>query len=137
MKDGYFAVYLGTEYTSGMVRGKLILRSTDLRDVEKGFEICKPFHIKDCKEDIVCIKYVERSEVEAYYILRTYAYYKGYRFRVLEETDDMISIWSLFEEGSYENWISLGMKCVNKGEYQKWIKKSEAEIEVEREERQL
>lgn len=135
MKEGRYAIYLGKEYTSGCVNreGKIILRSTDLMDVNKGFELHKPFKIKNCKENIVCIKYVKRSEVEAYYKLTTYAYYKGYKFQVIEEKDDMISIWSLFGEGDYKVWVDLGMKNVNKGEYQKWIKKSEAKIEIEKE----
>lgn len=136
MKFGDYAVYQGKEYTSGKVRsGKLILRSTDLRDVEKGFEVCEPFHIKDSEEEIVCLKYVERFELEEYYSLTTFAYYKGYKFEVMEEKDDMISIWSLMNEGSWDDWIELGMTCVNKGEYQKWIKKSEAEIVIERKDR--
>ena len=133
MKFGDYAVYRGTEYTSGKVKGKLILRSTDLKDVEKGFEICNPFHISDCDEDIVCIKYVERSEVESYYMLRTFAYYNGYKFAVMGEKDDMILITSI--GGDYREWLNLGMERIDKFYCQKWIKKSEAEIVVEREDR--
>ena len=32
--------------------------------------------------------------------------------------------------GDYQEWIRLGMECIDKGMYQKWINKNEAEIEV-------
>ena len=51
MKEGKYAVYLGKEYTSGMNReGKIILRSTDMEDINKGFEACEPFQYKKMKQ---------------------------------------------------------------------------------------
>ena len=132
MKEGEHAIYLGKEYTSGrMANGKLVLRSTDIRDVEKGFEPCKPFRIKRLEEEIVCMKYVDLSEVEDYYLLRTRALYRGYVFQVLEETEDQFSITS--PTGDYRVWLSLGMKLIDKGVYQKWIPKEEAAIRIEKE----
>lgn len=129
MESEEYVVYLGNEYTSGkMGNGKLVLRSTNLDDVEKGFEPCEPFVYKNCKEEIVCLKYVERSEVEDYYRLRTKALYSGFEFWVDEEKDDKISIVAML--GNYRDWLNLGMRCVDKGVYQKWIDKDEAEIKI-------
>ena len=133
MKNGKFAMYLGKEYTSGKDKnGKIILRSTDIKDVEKGFELCEPFLYKNNTKKIVCVKFVDRSEVEAYYRLNTKAVYKGFEFEVVEEKEEEISIVSM--TGDYRDWLNLGMKCIDKGVYQKWIKKDEAEIKVIKEE---
>ena len=129
MKDGRFAVYMGKEYISGKNKeGKIILRSADIKDVENGFELCEPFTFKMCKEEIVCLKFVSRSDVEDYYKLRTIAIYAGFTFDVVEERDDKISIVAM--KGDYRDWINLGMKCIDKGVYQKWINKEEAEIDI-------
>ena len=128
MKDGKYAVYMGKEYSAGKVNGKLVLRSGSLEDLEKGFELCEPFICGGTKEKVVCLKYVDPSEVEDYYSLRTRVLYKGYEFCAAEETDDEIAIDSM--GGDYRTWLDLGMKCVDKGVYGKWIKKSEAEIKV-------
>ena len=32
--------------------------------------------------------------------------------------------------GDYQEWRRLGMECIDKGMYQIWINKNEAEIEV-------
>ncbi|HEY5536047.1 MAG TPA: hypothetical protein VIL99_14070, partial [Ignavibacteria bacterium] len=67
MREGKFAIYFGKEYTSGINKdGKIILRSTELKDINNGFELCEPFKFRNSKKDIVCIKYVNRSEVEEY-----------------------------------------------------------------------
>ena len=132
MKDGKYAIYLGKEYTSGLNKnGKLILRSSDIKDTNNGFEACEPFNFKGVKDDIVCIKYVNRSEVEEYYRARTKATYSGYEFQVVEENCEMISIVTM--KGDYGIWERLGMSCIDKGVYQKWINKDEAEIKVEKE----
>ena len=124
-----FAVYLGKEYTSGKNKeGKIILRSTDIKDVKYGFEPCKPFIFKNCKETIVCLKFVNSSEVEEYYRLRTKAFYAGFEFDVVDEKDDKISIVSM--SGDYRDWLNLGMQCIDKGVYQKWIEKDKAKIEI-------
>ncbi|KHL91233.1 hypothetical protein QW71_35865 [Paenibacillus sp. IHB B 3415] len=132
MKNGKFALYLGKEYMSGLNKeGKVILRSSDLKDVDKGFELCEPFQYKDSKEEIFCIKYVAQSEVEAFYRIKTKAIYKGCTFEVADETDDMVSIVTMI--GDYRVWRSFGMDCMDKGVYQKWIDKNEAVIIFEKE----
>ena len=89
MKDGEFAIYLGKEYSAGKIeKGKIVLRSTDIEDVKNGFEPCKPFNIRYVEDKIVCIKFVNSSEITEYYILRTMAIYKGFEFEVVE-TDQM------------------------------------------------
>ena len=49
---------------------------------------------------------------------------------MIDEKDEEISIVSMI--GDYRMWKSMGMKIIDKGVYQKWIKKSEAEIELEK-----
>ena len=133
MKNGLYAIYNGKEYTSGgMGEGKIILRSTDIGDVKNGFELCKPFYIKNEIRDIVCLKILDKSEVDSYYRLRTKAIYQGYEFEVVEEKGDEISIVTMV--GDYRNWLNLGMKCIDRYVYQKWINKSEAEIKIVKEE---
>lgn len=129
MKDGLYAVYLGKEYTSGKTRdGKIILRSDNERDVDKGFEPCEPFTFRKQANRIVCIKNVDRSEVDEYYRARTIARYEGHDFEVIDETDKEISIVAM--AGDYRDWLNLGMKVIDKGVYQKWIPKEDAEIRV-------
>ena len=71
-------------------------------------------------------------EVEDYYRVKTKAIYAGFEFEVVEEKDNEISIVTM--TGDYRNWLNLDMKCIDKGVYQKWIKKEEAEIKVKKEE---
>lgn len=72
MKSGKFAIYMGKEYISGRTRdGKIILRSTDIEDIKNGFEPCNPFIFRNSTNKIVCLKLVNRSEVEDYYELKT------------------------------------------------------------------
>jgi 20S proteasome alpha/beta subunit len=133
MKDGKFAIYLGKEYTSGNNKdGKIILRSTNLKDIENGFEPCEPFLYKNYREEIVCLKLVNRLEIDDYFRLRTKALYSGYEFEVTEEKENMISIVAM--TGDYRDWLNLGMVCIDKGVYQKWIQKDEAEIKIIKEE---
>ena len=132
MKDGEFAIYLGKEYSAGEIeKGKIVLRSTDIEDVKNGFEPCKPFNIRYVEDKIVCIKFVNSSEITEYYILRTMAIYKGFEFIVDEETEDMLSIVAM--GGDCRGWKRLGMKCIEKYVYQKWINKNEAEIKIVKE----
>ena len=129
MKDGKYAIYLGREYSAGETQeGKIVLRSTDIEDVKNGFEPCKPFNIRYVEDKIVCMKYVNSSEITEYYILRTMAIYKGFEFIVDEETEDMLSIVAM--GGDCRGWKRLGMKCIEKYVYQKWINKNEAEIKI-------
>lgn len=61
MKNGKYAIYLGREYISGKNKdGKLILRSTNIKDVENGFEPCEPFMFRNCEKEIVCLKSVNK-----------------------------------------------------------------------------
>ena len=132
MKDGKYAIYLGREYSAGETQeGKIVLRSTDIEDVKNGFEPCKPFNIKYIEDKIVCMKFVNSSEITEYYILRTMAIYKGFEFIVDEETEDMLSIVAM--GGDCRGWKRLGMKCIEKYVYQKWINKNEAEIKIVKE----
>ena len=132
MKDGIYAVYLGKEYTSGKIPdGRIVLRSTNIEDVQNGFEVCEPFQYRECKENIVCIKIVNRSEVEAYYRVRTQAIYMGFKFDVIQEHKNKISIVSM--TGDYRTWLQLGMICTDKGVYQKWIDRNDAQIIVVKE----
>ena len=129
MKDGKYAIYLGNEYTAGETQeGKIVLRSTDIEDVKNGFEPCKPFNIKYIEDKIVCMKFVNSSEITEYYRIRTMAIYKGFEFQVDEETEDMLSIVAM--GGDCSGWKRLGMKCIEKYVYQKWINKNEAEIKI-------
>ena len=129
MKDGEFAIYLGKEYSAGEIeKGKIVLRSTDIEDVKNGFEPCKPFNIKYIQDKIVCFKYVNSSEITEYYRIRTIAIYKGFEFEVVEETEDKLSIVTMI--GDCREWKRLGMKCIEKYVYQKWINKNEAEIKI-------
>ena len=129
MKDGKYAIYLGKEYSAGEIeKGKIVLRSTDIEDVKNGFEPCKPFNIKYIEDKIVCMKFVNSSEITEYYRIRTKAIYKGFEIQVDEETEDMLSIVAM--GGDCRGWKRLGMKCIEKYVYQKWINKNEAEIKI-------
>nr|MBP3598775.1 hypothetical protein [Eubacterium sp.] len=133
MKDGIYAVYLGKEYTAEKNKeGKVILRSTDYEDLQCGFEPCEPFKYKGEEREIVCLKFVDYDEVEEYYKITIYAIYQGLKFEVFEEKDDMISIIGFL--GNYREFLKLGMQCIDKGVYQKWIRKDEAEIKIVKEE---
>ena len=129
MKDGKYAIYLGKEYSAGEIeKGKIVLRSTDIEDVKNGFEPCKPFNIKYIEDKIVCMKFVNSPEITEYFIIRTMAFYKGFEFQVVEETEDKLSIEAT--GGDCRGWKRLGMKCIEKYVYQKWINKNEAEIKI-------
>ena len=128
-KNGQYAIYMGKEYTSGsMGNGKLVLRSTDIEDVKYGFETCNPFKYRNEDREIVCLKYVDESEVESYYKLTMRAVYKGYDFEMVDESENEICIESPM--GDYRVWEGLGMRMVDRDVYQKWIKKDEAEIRI-------
>ena len=132
MKDGEFAIYLGKEYSAGEIeKGKIVLRSTDIEDVKNGFEPCKPFNIKYIEDKIVCMKFVNIPEITEYFIIRTMAFYKGFEFQVVEETEDKLSIETT--GGDCREWKRLGMKCIERYVYQKWINKNEAEIKIVKE----
>lgn len=122
MKKGIFATYKGKEYSAAMDKnGSVILRSNTLDDLSNGFKQYDGYN-----KSIACIKYVNKFEIEDYYKVSTIAVYKGFSFEVVDTKEDLISIVAI--GGDYRNWLNLGMKCIDKGMYQKWIKKNEATI---------
>lgn len=132
MKEGKFAIYGGKEYSAEKNRdGKMLLRSTNISDVENGFEACKPFEFRNCKEKIVCLKIVSCSDIEDYYKVKTKVSYAGFMFDAIREKDDRFLIVAM--TGDYREWLNLGMKCVDKGVYQKWVNKDEVKIEIVKE----
>lgn len=126
MKDGIFAIYQGKEFSSGIDRnGKVILRSSDIEDVNNGFEKCEPFKYGK-KELVVCYKLVDPKEIEKYYRVYTVADYFDFTFIVTDENEQEVSI--IASDGDYRNWLNLEMTCIDKGVYQKWVNKSEVKI---------
>ena len=99
--------------------------------MKNGFEPCKPFNIRYVEDKIVCMKFVNSSEITAHYYIETKAIYKGFEFRVMDETEDKLSIVAM--GGDYRDWVRLGMKGVERYVYQKWINKNEAEIKIVKE----
>lgn len=124
MKNGKYAIYEEQEYSADYIKGKgVVLRSYDERDLNNGFQRYNGYN-----KDIICIKFVEKTQVSKFYRARTIVVYKGYEFEAVEEKDNMISIVTMV--GDYKEWIRLGMKCIDKGVYQKWINKEEVEIKI-------
>lgn len=131
MKNGKYAIYLGKEYSSGIDRdGNIILRSTDIIDTQNGFEPCDAFSYKGLDKDVVCVKYVTRSDIAEYYKIKTKAIYAGYEFEVVEVDGEKISIVTM--TGDYNTWEKIGMNTIEKGVYQKWVCIDEVEIKVEK-----
>lgn len=102
--------------------GRIVLRSEDDASKKEGFVE------KEIGNNRIYIKYVQKDEIEEIYDKKTYAVYEGYKFIVVDETEKQILILTM--KGDYQEWIRLGMECIDKGMYQKWINKNEAEIEV-------
>lgn len=123
MRNITFAIYKGIEYPAGIKNdGIIVLRSHNSDDINMGF------HKKVNGENSIYVKYVSKNEVEKIYDKKIIAKYKGFEFEVVEETQDKISIVTMV--GDYRDWINLDMICIDKGIYQKWIDKREAEIKV-------
>ncbi|MDO4167209.1 MAG: hypothetical protein Q4D32_07370 [Eubacteriales bacterium] len=128
MQEVNYAIYLGKEYLSGKgFNGKIILRSTNLEDVEKGFEECKPFNFQNGKQRIVCLKFVNQSDVDAYYKKTTKAIYAGYEYDVVEEKGNQIRI--VPNQSNSRDWISLGVDSHDQND-SKWINKNEVKLKV-------
>ena len=126
MKNITFAKYKDKKYSAGIKsNGKIVLRSNNIEDLNNGF-VEKTFG-----KNHIYIKYVSKYEVQEIYDKRVVAAYKGYSFEVIDETDDMISIVTM--TGDYQEWLRLGMKCIDKGVYQKWISRDEAKIIIKKE----
>ena len=118
-----FAIYKGIEYSAGIKKdGTVVLRSEDDASKKEGFVE------KQIGKNRIYIKYVQRDEIEEIYDKKIYAVYEGHKFIVVGETEKQILILTM--NGNYQEWIRLGMECIDKGMYQKWINKSEAKIEV-------
>lgn len=123
MRNITFAIYKGIEYSAGIKKdGRIVLRSEDDASKKEGFVE------KEIGNNRIYIKYVQKDEIEEIYDKKTYAVYEGYKFIVVDETEKQILILTM--NGDYQEWIRLGMECIDKGMYQKWINKNEAEIEV-------
>ena len=118
-----FAIYKGIEYSAGIKKdGTVVLRSEDDASKKEGFVE------KQIGNNRIYIKYVQRDEIEEIYDKKIYAVYEGHKFIVVDETEKQILILTM--NGDYQEWIYLGMECIDKGMYQKWINKSEAKSEV-------
>jgi len=123
MRNVTFAIYNGNEYSAGIkADGSIVLRSNSISDEKIGF------FEKRVGNNKIYIKYVQRNEVEEIYDKRIWATYKGYRFEVIDENEEQISIIAM--TGDYKNWLNLGMQCIDKGVYQKWINRAETELEI-------
>ncbi|TXC78488.1 hypothetical protein FS935_22760 [Metabacillus litoralis] len=126
MKNNTFAIYNGEEYSAGIkTDGRIILRSHDTKDELNGFEE------KSMANQTIYVKYVSSNEIEQLYHKRIKAHYKGYEFEVVDQKDKMISIITMV--GDYKVWENIGMKCIDKGVYQKWVSKDDVIIVVEKE----
>lgn len=127
-RDGTFAIYQGKKYTSGIdENGKVILRSTDIEDIDNGFEKCKPFKYRKQEKLVVCMKRVEPQEIEKYYRTYTMAYYCGFNFGVADEKEHEVLIMAV----DFPNWRNLGMTSTPyRGVCRKWVNRSEVKLEV-------
>lgn len=130
MQEVNYALYLGKEYLSGRgVDGKIVLRSSSMEDVDRGFEECKPFYFRNGQQRIVCLKFVNGSDVEAYYKKRVKAVYHGKEYEILEERGNKVRITSL--QGGNWNWRNTGeMYSWNRG-LGTWVNKEEVTINVQ------
>lgn len=130
MQEVNYAMYLGKEYLSGRgVDGKIVLRSSSLEDVNRGFEKCKPFYFRNGKQKIVCLKFVNGSDVEAYYRKRTRAVYAGSEYDVVEEQGNQIRLIPSQDDGW--RWKKTGMGYSLNAGLPKWVNKEEATITVQ------
>lgn len=128
MKKERFAVYNNKVYSADYIKGKgIVLRSEDEKDIySNGFQKYEGYNKK-----IVAIKFVDKSDISEFYQLNKIAVYLGYKFEIVEERAEKISIVAM--TGDYRDWINLGMECIDKGVYQKWVDRNEVEIEVVKE----
>ncbi|MRX73432.1 hypothetical protein GJU40_14900 [Bacillus lacus] len=123
MKNNKFAVYNGNEYSAEMKKdGRIILLSENSKEELNGFEK------KSINNQTIYVKYVTLSEIGQIYHKRKKAHYRGYEFEVVEQKDKMISIVTMI--GDHKVWESIGMNCIDKGIYQKWVNKDDVILEV-------
>lgn len=125
MNEERFAVYNKKVYSADYVKGKgMLLRSNDVKDIS-----CNGFQRYDgYNKSIVAIKFVDRSEISEFYKIDIIAIYQGYKFEVMEEKENRVSIVTM--TGDYRVWLKLGMKCIDKGVYQKWVNRDEVKLET-------
>ena len=138
IKNGRFCIYNGNEFkvnkdsdgnTIILTKNDKIIDSTFIDKYGSGVYSKKEgFVEKEIGNNRIYIKYVQKDEIAEIYDKKTYAVYEGYKFIVVDETEKQILILTM--KGDYQEWIRLGMECIDKGMYQKWINKNEAEIEV-------
>lgn len=139
MNNREVAAYLGKEYEAYISRDKIVLYSTDLEDISKGFEECEPFQDSKTDKIFVCIKTVEPSKVDSCYFAKTKAIYKDYIVPFLIPTDKLLTLESKEEDmlciaascGDSFAYKDMGMTMIERGVYAKWIKKEEAKLIVE------
>ncbi|RIW30398.1 hypothetical protein D3H55_16825 [Bacillus salacetis] len=126
MKNNTFAIFNGKEYSAGIkADGRIILRSQDPKDELNGF-IEKSFNNKK-----IYVKYVSRNGIQEMYHKTIKAHYKGYVFEVVYQKDNIISIVTIV--GDYKKWENIGMSTIDKGIYQKWVKKDDVLIDIDKE----
>lgn len=130
MQEVNYALYLGKEYLSGRgVDGKIVLRSSSMEDVDRGFEECKPFYFRNGQQRIVCLKFVNGSDVEAYYKKKMRAVYQGKEYEILEERENKVLVAPV--QSGHWKWRNMGeMYGWNRG-LGKWVNKEEVTINVQ------
>ena len=129
MVIGEHSVYKGITFSSGKLQnGKIVLRASGDLHEELGFKKCEPFILKKTNELVIGLKEVDLEDITERYKIKVYAYYNNYKFQVIMEDENKIRIVSLDSEGDYRDWNNLEMEQVDRGVYEKWIDKSEAEI---------
>ncbi|QLY81502.1 hypothetical protein [Clostridium intestinale] len=127
MKSNIFAIYKGKEYPAGIsADGRFVLRSDDENDMNYGFT-----NNTGINRTVKCFKYVLKSELDEVYRKNTKAEYCGYEFGVVDEFENMLLIYAM--SGDYRIWLQLGMECVDKGIYQKWVEKKDVIVKVDKE----
>lgn len=131
MKNGTYATYQGKEYMAEKLwNGEFRIRSTDENDLQNGFQTNSLLMTGINTGPGMYIKKVKSNEIEEFYSLKTYANYLGYKFQVLSEKNNQLSIVTI--GGDYREWERLGMNKIDKLTYRMWIDKEQAEVFVEK-----
>jgi hypothetical protein len=126
MKNNTFAIFNGKEYSPGIKADRrIVLRSHDPNDVLNGLIE------KSLNNHRFFVKYINKNEIQEMYHKTIKAHYKGYVFEVVSQKDKMISIVTMV--GDYKTWENIGMTVIDKGIYQKWVKKDEVVVDIEKE----
>jgi hypothetical protein len=122
--DERWAIYKGIKYSAALrLDGSILLRSTDERDIQNGFQT------RDVRKDspYKCFKTVSKNEVSEVYDIIVKAEYKGYMGDVLEENGDkvFIQIPNLLPEEAQRLQMEY---ATDPGIYVKWVPKSEVKL---------